>query len=547
MRTHCLKFHPIETAVPKPRRFTFPFCYEPHELSRIAAREVVSRVEREPAWHGEMAQGKMLGVLVAETEEGRLGYLAAFSGLLQGRNDHEFFVPPVFDATAPDGHFKLSEARITSLNHEIDALLQSDEYAAACSNLLKVKSEAAQEENGFREIMRQSKAHRDTVRHDVQSVTPEVAERLIRESQFQKAELRRIRHRNARQISVAEGAKALIDSRITALKEQRRVMSDELQRWLFSQYTMLNALGESRLLTDIFAETPQRMPPAGAGDCCAPKLLQYAYRHNLRPVSMAEFWYGASPRNEIRHHLHYYPACRGKCLPILKWMLRGLEVEPDPQLKGCVQPLEVVWEDDDLIVVNKPAGMLSVPGRSGRESVLSLLRERCPNMDGSVIVHRLDMDTSGLMVAAKNTETCLALQQQFLHRTVKKRYTALLDGTLSGRTAGEVRLPLRSDPLDRPYQKVDFSCGKPSLTLYRVIRSTASTTLVDLIPLTGRTHQLRVHCASPLGLGAPIRGDRLYGHHAQRLFLHAAWLSFRHPRTNKLLNFERKAPFGDCL
>jgi len=536
------KFHPIRTDMPKPRRFTFPFCYEPNELCRIAARELVSYVESVKDWQSEMACGKMLGVLVVEAAEGLLGYLAAFSGLLQGRNDHAFFVPPVFDATAPNGYFKVNERRISAISHEVEALLQSAEYASACQEADCATAEAKQSEREYRETMRQAKLHRDEIRQRNEDITPDVEAQLIRESQHMKAELRRLRQRNAKLATETERRKQALEDRINALKRQRRQMSDALQQWLFSQYNMLNAHGEVKPLTEIFAQTPQKTPPAGAGDCCAPKLLQYAYLNNMKPVCMAELWYGASPASEVRHHLHYYPACRGKCLPILAWMLQGLNVEPDPQLRGCTEPLEVIWADEAIIVVNKPAGMLTVPGRSKRESVLALLREKCPNMTGSVIVHRLDMDTSGLIVAAKTAEAHRNLQQQFLLRTVKKRYTAILDGTVSSR-AGNICLPLSSDPLDRPYQKVNFLHGKPSFTTYRVLKSTCSSTLIELSPHTGRTHQLRVHCASPLGLNAPICGDRLYGHPASRLFLHASMLSFMHPLTGEWLTFERHAPF----
>lgn len=538
------KFHQLTTTVDKPRRFTFPFCYEPHELCRIAARQLISYIESVDSWRDELNGGKMLGVLVVETEEGRLGFLAAFSGLLQGTNDHAYFVPPVFDAARPDGYFKRRESQITAINHQIELLIHSDEYVSACQEAAQAEAQAQREEDQYRLLMSQAKQRRDATRQGGVELTAETALQLIRESQHMKAELKRIKRRNTELKATHSAAKHAIEQRVEALKTQRRQMSDSLQQWLFSQYNLLNAHGESRPLTEIFASTPAKTPPAGAGDCCAPKLLQYAYLHKLRPVCMAELWYGRSPHSEIRHHLHYYPACRGKCLPILTWMMQGLDVDPDPQLRGCAYPLEVVYEDDSIIVVDKPAGMLTVPGRSRRESVLSLLGESRPGMTGPVIVHRLDMDTSGLIVAAKTVKAYHNLQQQFRRHTVSKTYTALLDGPITREANGEVNLPLYSDPLDRPYQKVDFNLGKPALTTYHVIESTPTATLISLSPHTGRTHQLRVHCASPLGLATPIRGDRLYGHPAERLFLHAAVLSFTHPDTGKTVTFERKAPFG---
>ena len=538
-----MKFHPLETTIQKPHRFTFPFCYEPHALCRLAADELRRYVESVPEWADELASGKMLGVLVVETADGRLGYLAAFSGLLMGHNDHEYFVPPVFDATPADGHFKQTERLITAINHEVEALTASPGYAEARRSADNAKAEAERSEAEYREAMRQAKARRDALRLRPEGVTPAEAALMTRESRHMKAGLRRLRQADAVRTDAATEALRRFDSRIAELKKRRKQMSDELQRWLFDQYNMLNARGESKPLTEIFKATPAGAPPAAAGDCCEPKLLQYAYLNNLRPVCMAEFWYGRSPRSEVRHHLHYYPACRGRCLPILTWMMQGLDVDPDPQPEGCTRPLEIVYEDDTLIVVNKPAGMLSVPGRSDRESVLSLLRERCPDMAGPVMVHRLDMDTSGLLVAAKTVDAYTDLQRQFHSRTVLKRYVALVDGVVTAAPAGSVSLPLYSDPLDRPYQKVDFGLGKPSHTEYRILKSTPGGTLLSLTPHTGRTHQLRVHCASSLGLGCPIKGDRLYGHPADRLYLHAAGLSFVHPATGRTLSFERAPEF----
>lgn len=541
------KFHPLKTAVQKPARFTFPFCYQPHRLSQLAAKDLCDYVEHRPILKDILLKGKMLGVLVVETDTGETGYIAAFSGQLQGRNDYDFFVPPIFDATAPDGYFKTNEARISSINHEIEAIANSAEYAAAQQEMHRAQAEAEREEAEYRAIMQRAKARRDGIRLTTTDIDAATAVRLIRESQFMKAELRRIKKRNKDVLAQAKDKKDALDLRIYELKERRSKMSDELQQWLFSHYNMLNAHGDSRPLTEIFAETPAEVPPAGAGDCCAPKLLQYAYLHALRPVCMAEFWYGASPRTEVRHHLHYYPACRGKCLPILTWMLQGLDVDSDPQLTPCTEPLKIVWEDETLIVVDKPAGMASVDGRLRVDTVESLLNYRDEGNGHIRVAHRLDMDTSGLIVAAKTAEAYRNIQKQFQARTVKKLYLALLDGPVKGKPQGEINLPLCPDPLDRPYQKIDFEHGKPALTTYRIIKRTSTGTIVELTPHTGRTHQLRIHCASRLGLGAPIHGDRLYGHPGNRLYLHAARLSFTHPVTGKVMTFDSKADFCPLL
>ena len=536
-------FHPLKTTLPKPAKFTDPFHYEPHPLCLLAAREVQSHIEGDSRLRADADHDKMFGVLVVTDEDGRLGYLAAFSGLLAGTNNHEFFVPPVFDATRPDGYFKTHEAEITDVNRRIAGLLDSESYLKAVAERDACRRANADEEAAYRLAMAEAKARRDARRQSPQPVTPEEEAAMVRESQFQKAELRRIRQRAAERLTEAAEAADGIEAEVKALKEQRKGMSDDLQRWLFSQYSMLNARGESRSLVSIFAETPQRVPPAGAGDCCAPKLLQHAYKNRLRPVCMAEFWWGRSPEGEVRHHLHFYPACRGKCLPILGHMLQGLDVETGSAEGGVSQPLAIVYEDEWLAVVNKPAGMKSVPGRQSADSVAEEMSRRAPEGRKAIPVHRLDMDTSGLLVVAYGMDVYKELQAQFAARTVKKRYVALLDGTVNRPPRGEISIPLRPDPMDRPYQKVDYANGKAAVTGYQIVGTEGNVTRVALFPLTGRTHQLRLHCAHADGLGAPIIGDRLYGHGQGRLCLHAEAITFTHPVTKRKMTFERKAEF----
>lgn len=537
------KFHLLHTHIQPPALFTYPFCYKPHALSLLAAEELQTYVAQRSDWQQELSQGKMFGVLVATNQQGQLGFLAAFSGLLCGSNNHSYFVDPIFDTTPPDGYFKVNECKISALNRQIATLTHSSSYQQARQEVQQATLQAQQEEECYKQKMAQAKAERNKRRAQPEGLSAEEEQLLIRESQFMKAELHRIKQRNKQHIAALQQQVDTVSRTIQQLKAQRKRMSDQLQQWLFEQYTLLNAQGEQRSIIRIFQDLRGTLPPAGTGDCCAPKLLQYAFRQRLHPVCMAEFWWGASPKTEIRHHLHFYPACRGKCLPILTFMLQGLKVEHDP-LSQCVsQPLEVIFEDDSLIVVCKPAGMLSVPGRSARESVLSLLQQRCPGMTGPVIVHRLDMATSGLIVAAKSKEVHKALQAQFKERSIKKRYIALLDGTLALPKHGTVSLPIRPDPLDRPRQVVDMEAGKTAITEYTVISTDGHTTRIALWPHTGRTHQLRVHCASPLGLNAPIQGDALYGRPAGRLFLHAESISFTHPITQQRMTFERKADF----
>lgn len=463
--------HTLLTTINPPERFTYPFYYEPHPLCLLAAEEVKQEISRM-----RITEGKMFGVLVVKSENG-LGFLAAYSGLLEGRNDWPYFVAPVFDAQQPDGHFKQTEREISELNREIDGL-------------------------------------------DPQA-NPVTIERL---------------------------------------KARRKQMSEDLQLWLFHQYQFLNARGETRDLVAVWQSyhcSPKiqkryPLPPGGTGDCCAPKLLQYAYLHGLKPLCMAEFWWGPSPKTDIRHHGQYYPACRGKCKPVLTWMLQGLDVEPNPEEAGFPHQVpEIVYEDEALAVLNKPAGMLSEPGRTENYSVATWAQGRWP---GSMLAHRLDMLTSGIILVAKTKEAYLNLQGQFTNRTVKKKYLAIVEG-MPQKEHGVITLPLLNDPMNRPRQIVDHEHGKQAITEYRVLINEELRTkdeklaaaLLALWPHTGRTHQLRMHCAHPDGLGCPILGDELYGRKADRLYLQAQAITFVHPTTDKRMHFELPYPFGNLI
>lgn len=533
--TGCL--HPLAATTPPPARFTWPFCYEPHPLCVAAAAAVQRYLASANEWTDEISRGKMFGVLVVEREDGGLAFLAAYSGLLGGRNDWPWFVPPVFDSQQPDGYFKTREAEISEINRLVAELENSETRRRAAATIDSLKHESDKEVAAL-------KARIDKARKAC-------GDEKIKQLQFLKAETRRVKKRFAAQIELAAAELQTYDSRIATMKQLRHSMSDDLQRWLFGQYAMLNARDESLPLTDIFKRSTGHIPPAGAGDCCAPKLLQHAYRNGLRPKCMAEFWWGESPRAEIRHHLHYYPACRGKCKPILEYMMQGLEVDPDPlATDNAADGMEILYDDKAIAVVYKPAGMLSVPGKGNLRSVLSLVRERYPEAEGPIIVHRLDMSTSGLLVVAKTTAAYHNLQAQFASHSVNKRYVALLSADLTNRPShrhgsgeGRIDIPLRPDPLDRPRQVADYEHGKNAITEYRILETVEGLTRVELRPLTGRTHQLRVHCAHRDGLNAPIEGDNLYGRPADRLYLHAESIEFTHPDTGQRMAFERKADF----
>lgn len=526
-----------------PDKFTYPFHYTPHPLCVMAADEVQVYLQHQAQWQDELQQGKMFGVLIVQTTEGEIGYLAAFSGILAGKNIHPYFVPPIYDLLQPDGFFKKEEEHISAINHRIRELEEDTSYQKCRQALEEETARCSRLLSQAKARLKAAKELRDCRRQTEQLSESEQAA-MIRESQFQKAELKRLERSLKEHLSSLQKETDTYVSQIEALKNERKSRSATLQQQLFEQFRLLNARGEVKNLCSIFAHTVHKIPPAGAGECAAPKLLQYAYFHHYRPVAMAEFWWGDSPKAEIRHHGHYYPACKGKCEPILGHMLQGLEVEENPLLEDNHRTtvLDIIYEDDYLLIVNKPAGMLSVPGKETADSVYSRIRHLYPDATGPLVVHRLDMATSGLLLIAKTKEVHQNLQAQFSNRSIKKRYTALLEGIVSDEE-GTIDLPLCLNPLDRPRQIVDKEHGKPAITRYRVLARTESQTLVAFYPLTGRTHQLRVHSAHSLGLHCPIKGDELYGSKADRLYLHAEFLEFTHPVSKEKVTIEVKADF----
>lgn len=594
-----------------PEKFTYPFHYTPHPLCVLAAEEVKEYIASRKEWQEELAFGKMFGVLIVQTdngitnnEENQIGYLAAFSGNLAGKNLHPYFVPPVYDLLQPEGFFKIEEEQISAINIRIRELENSSSYLGS-KEKWKIETEQAKAVlNQAKAELKMAKEAREIRRQSSPELSEEEQASLIRESQYQKAEYKRLEKKWKKRLEELEMEVRHFDIEIERLKTERKERSAALQRKLFEQFRMLNAQGEVKDLYTIFEQTVQKVPPAGAGECALPKLLQYAYLHQLKPLAMAEFWWGDSPKNEIRYHGYYYPSCKGKCEPILQHMLQGLEVDENPLLNPVheEEELEIVFEDEWLLVVNKPAGMLSVPGKAeDRDSVYHRLKKKYPEATGPMIVHRLDMATSGLLLVAKTKEVHQDLQAQFANRSIKKRYVAVLDGAIikteketkpiaekailiaketvstkktakaerTGNT-GRIELPLCLNPLDRPRQMVSSEHGKEAITEYQIIseseRITSESentfnesnridesersinesrkyTRIIFYPLTGRTHQLRVHAAHPEGLGCPILGDELYGKKADRLYLHAEYIEFRHPIYGDILCIQKEADF----
>ena len=561
-------FHRLPTgnekvAMGKAKVFPNPFYYEPSPLVRLAVTLLQQSLP-------ELKEGKMFGVLIVEYG-GKLGYLQAYSGQLEGISD-DSFVPLVFDYLQPNGYFKIHEAEITALNHEIEVLKQSDDYEKAIKKIADLKVEAQQVVTEAQQKMAIAKRLRDERRKEKATVSEDEQREMIRESQYMKAELHRTKKRYAALLEVAEAEAEEYNRRIAELKSARKRKSDHLQRWLFSQFIFQNARGERKDLLSIFRNyyllhNPQSVlathfatmgdqitlfPPSGTGECCEPKLLQYAFTHGMRPIEMAMFWWGEAPKTEIRQHGQFYPACNGKCKPLLTWMLKGMNVAANALETEAEQSIEIIYEDRHLAVIAKPSGMLTVPGRSKQQSVEAILRQRWGYEETTpIIVHRLDMATSGLLVVARNRYAHKQLQAQFKERTIQKRYVALLSTDLLNRVGlpkeGTISLPLCADAVDRPRQIVDKNKGKTAITHYKIVGKTplqdshySEAVKVELRPETGRTHQLRVHCAHSEGLACPILGDTLYGKRADRLYLHAEYLEFTHPTTGKRLRFKKK-------
>lgn len=532
---------PIDS-IALPTQFTYPFHYTPHTLTELAAKEVQIYLQSRKDWAEELQEGKMFGVLIVRTPEKRIGYLAAFSGNLAGSNHHSFFVPPVYDMLQPDGFFRQEEKNISAINLQIKKTENSSLYLDMKNELNAAKQYAAAAIAQYKEALKKAKSERDERRKS--GISPEEETLLIRESQHQKASFKRKEKELQNFIKEKQDKVRQIEETICLLKQERKKRSAALQEKLFGQFRMLNAKGERKDLCELFKSTPQGFPPSGAGECALPKLLQYAYSSDLTPLAMGEFWWGMSPKDEIRHHGHFYPSCKGKCEPILRHMLIGLDIENNPLEDNIHQhtPLDILYEDDSLLVVNKPAGMLSVPGKNDLDSIFQRLRILYPHATGPIIVHRLDMATSGLLLAAKTKEVHQKLQALFEERKIKKRYTALLEGELSF-AHGTISLPLCLNPLDRPRQMVDFTHGKEAVTYYETMGYENGKTRVYFYPLTGRTHQLRVHAAHSQGLNHPIVGDELYGWKSDRLYLHAAELEFLHPVTQKIIHITKEADF----
>lgn len=525
-----------------------PFRYIPHPLVSLAAHQVLSRIVSSPTLNTAFEEGKMLGVLIVRlpeqpvpgvhTLQDRIGYICGFSGTVHMNGMStcyvEGFAPAVIDLTRPDGYFRKEEARITEINQRLCNLESSQKYQEIKREkefrIALMNKELEQEKSRILELKKQ----RDRLRSECYDSS--IIERLNLESQHQKAVFRRLKESHRRSIHEIGSKLESFEAEIRRLRQLRAQMSETLQEWIFRSAIVTNASGEKLSIKDIFA-SEGLVPPGGTGDCAGPKMLNHAFSHGLTPLYMGEFWCGKSPEGPVRNHGHFYPSCTSKCGPLLKWMLEG----PDSGTytdEDVFQPA-IIYEDDHILAVDKPSGMPSVPGLDGRKSLEEHLKQLYPEIH---TVHRLDMDTCGIIIFAKNTEAAASLRKQFEERKISKTYMARLAAPseesqhILTRDEGSISFPISPDYEDRPRQKCDFVNGKEAITHFRVRKRNHDGTIdITLNPVTGRTHQLRVHCAHSLGLGLPIAGDMLYGGacHDRHTFLHlqAHSIKFRHPAS----------------
>lgn len=493
----------------------------------------------------------MFGVLVVRSSSGRLGYLAAFSGLLAGHSTRPGFVPPLLDLYAPGSFFPREAAHISDLNRQITELESSSSFMHIRDRLAAAREGARQRLRREKEALKAAKNRRREFREKAaRSLDPcalaALEEELARERLHLQCGYKRLARGLQADISTLEESLAPRQARLALLLEERQARSLALQEQVFDACFVRNARGASRTVAEIFVDNGKQRPPSGTGDCAAPRLLQYAFSRGLRPLALAEFWWGTPPPSAVRRQGAFYPPCRGRCRPLLGFMLQGMDVDVEAEQEqgsgAQVQPITTIYEDEAILVINKPPALLSVPGKEIKDSVYARMRARYPAATGPLLVHRLDMATSGLLLIAKSLSWYQHLQDQFARHRVRKTYVAIVDGLLTAKR-GIIDLPLRPDPDDRPRQLVCVAHGKPAVTTWEVVEYVSGRTRVCFFPETGRTHQLRVHAAHHLGLQTPIVGDSLYGRKADRLYLHAAAIEFVHPQTGQAMRVESSPRF----
>ncbi len=539
-----------------PTQFTFPFYYTPHPLCVLAAEQLQQHLMTQTDFEHEFGlsdeqngRGKMFGVLLVQSPLGQLGFFSAFSGKIADQNLLPGFVPPVFDMLTEESFFRRETDAINAVNAQYKAFAANPEIAQLKADIKADRAAYLQAEQAQRLVMIENRAERKQQRKQgEQNLSTEELKTLLddlaKQSVAEKNVLKYLKQAWDEKLAIKEVRLTTLEQKLATLKERRKDLSNALQHKLHKQYRFLDALGAERDLVDLFAYTTNPVPSAGFGECAAPKLLHYAYKHGFIPLALAEFWWGASPKSEVRQHKKFYPSCNSKCQPILGHMMQGLNVEPNPLEENWAEDkeLDILYQDDAMVIVNKPSGLLSVPGKTIKDSAYTRLQTMFPDVEGPFVIHRLDMATSGILVFALTKRANKSLQKQFISRGVQKRYMAMLEGELT-EPEGEITLPMRGDPEDRPRQLVCFEHGKHAETYWQLIEVKDGRSKVYMYPKTGRTHQLRVHSAHHMGLNMPMVGDGLYGEKANRLHLHAEMLELDHPYSKERMRFLAECEF----
>ncbi|RLQ19266.1 RluA family pseudouridine synthase [Vibrio sp. SBT000027] len=536
-----------------PTRFTFPYYYTPHPTCELAMLQLQQSLI--DCGVNETSQGNLYAVLLVQdptTQE--LGYLSAFSGLqldpsLASQLNNINFVLPAFDSEQFQSHNSANLASQSQLADDIKKLQQSHNLDILVAELEELTVESAQAIEAFQLAMTVKKAQRSELRDQANQEKAlgnlESAANLLKQlgnqSSQEKRDLKALRIEWKQKIAERQSQVDLIESELKNRKQDHQAISEQLETQRLSHYRFINQALESKSLLELL---DGKDALEGSGDCCLPKLLNFAFEHGFKPLALSEFWWGLPPTDIIRQHANLYPVCQSKSFEILDHQLTHIELEDNPLIVNPAvgKSFDIVYEDDEIVVVNKPEEFLSVPGKFIEDSVYTRIKAHYPNATGPLIIHRLDMSTSGLLILALTAESNKHIQKQFIDRTVEKRYTALLDGEIDGKS-GDISLPLRGDITDRPRQLVCHEHGRNADTYWQAIGTHNGKTKVHLYPKTGRTHQLRVHCAHPLGLGVPIRGDDLYGYKRERLHLHAGYLKLIHPTTGEWMEFEVPSEF----
>lgn len=553
--THNGRLHRFEDDISEielPEKMNYPFYYQPHTLTRLAGEQLQRHILEDPELNHNfgldptmdgLVIGKMFGVLVVRDTGGEIGYLAGVSGKLAGRNDISGLVPPVYDMLTDEGFYRKEENKINLITEALERTQSNEEYQQLKEDYRGLSQKADLEISEMRSTFNRERRERKRIRvkAEVEQSAEEYTILHAEHRDISLAQQHAIKHKSYEyksELSVLKNGIDLYEEKITALKQERKLKSRALQSKLFNQYQFLNESGEVKTLLDIFSNKIGETPPAGAGECAAPKLFNYAFQHGLEPLCIGEFWWGQPPKSEVRKHKAYYPSCRGKCEPILSHMLKGLDMEENPLLNGpdSDKKITILHEDEAIAVIHKPHEFLSVPGKSIEDSVYFRMKQRYADTQSPLIVHRLDMSTSGILLIAKTKQAHKHLQKQFLKKKVKKHYIAILEGDVSG-DQGVIQLPLRVDLDDRPRQLVCYEYGKSAETHWEVVSRSGGETRVRFTPITGRTHQLRVHSAHQEGLNIPIKGDDIYGNREERLYLHATYIEFDHPISKERVSY----------